>query len=309
VGGRVEDRDGIGGSGQLRCYEVSRYHCAVWDSGKLWGNRLLNFFKMNSQPSAGDVSHTLGVACRPTLVFVVAFALNVTPHKIVHALTGYLLGFNSTVFQMWVNPDAAEAARWQTVLIAGSGPFFSLTVGAVSWLIYKHGFAERPAGLGFLMVSIVGIYSFLGPLAGTALGGDFHIVFTSLNVAATFGYLTSTIGFLLLPIFMYYSGRELFRWVPSEFGRVKVVVCAAVVPWVVGTAILLLVYWPLPRFLIGSMVAGSVFWVFAVLGGALSPSSRRPAETLSSFTRSDLVLSIVALTMVRLLVTGIRLVH
>jgi len=150
---------------------------------------------MNSQLPKGDFSHSLGVACRPTLVFVVAFALNVTPHEIVHAITGYLLGFNSTVFQMWVNPDAAEAARWQAVLIAGSGPFFSLTVGAVSWLIYKRAFTERPAGLGFLMMSIVGIYSFLGPLAGTALGGDFHIVFTFLNVAATFGYLTSAFGF------------------------------------------------------------------------------------------------------------------
>ncbi|HXE34520.1 MAG TPA: hypothetical protein VN087_11445 [Verrucomicrobiae bacterium] len=264
---------------------------------------------MNSQQPKGDVSHSLGVACRPTLVFVVAFALNVTPHEIVHAITSYLLGFNSTVFQMWVNPDAAEAARWQTVLIAGSGPFFSLTVGAVSWLIYKRSFTERPAGLGFLMMSIVGIYSFLGPLAGTAFGGDFHVVFTFLNVAVAFGYLTSAIGFLLLPIFMYYSGGELFRWVPSEFGRAKAIVCATVAPWVVGTAILLLVYWPLPRFLIGSTVVGSVFWAFAVLGAALRFSSRRPAEILASFTRTDLILMIAVLTMVRLLATGVRLVH
>jgi hypothetical protein len=264
---------------------------------------------MSSPPLKADVSPSWGVACRPTLLFVVAFALNVTPHEVVHAITSYWLGFNSTVFQMWVNPDAAEAARWQAVLIAGSGPFFSLTVGAVSWAIYKRSFTERPAGLGFLMMSIVGIYSFLGPLAGTALGGDFHVVFTSLNVAAVFGYLTSAIGFLLLPIFMYYNGKELVRWVPSEFGRAKAVACATVAPWVVGTALLLLVYWPLPRFLIGPTVAGSVFWVFAALGAALGFSSRRPVETISSFTCSDLLLTIVALAMVRLLVNGIRLSH
>jgi hypothetical protein len=264
---------------------------------------------MNIQLSKGDFSHSLGVACRPTLVFVVAFALNITPHEIVHAITSYLLGFNSTVFQMWVNPDAAEAARWQIVLIAGSGPFFSLMVGALSWLIYKRGFTEPPAGLGFLMMSIVGIYSFLGPLAGTALGGDFHIVFTFLNVAAAFGYLSSAIGFLLLPIFMYYSGRELIRWVPGEYRRAKAVACATVMPWVIGTAIVLLVYWPLPRFLIASTIAGSLFWVFAVLGAALSFSFRRPAEILSSFTRTDLILTIAAVTMVRLLAPGIRLVH
>jgi hypothetical protein len=59
----------------------------------------------------------------------VAFALNVTLHEIAHAITGYWLGFNSTVFQMWVNPDSAEAAPWQLAIIALSGPVFSLTVG------------------------------------------------------------------------------------------------------------------------------------------------------------------------------------
>jgi hypothetical protein len=61
---------------------------------------------------------------------VVAFALNVTPHEIVHAITSYLLGFNSTVFQMWVNPDSAEAMPRQLAIITVSGPLFSLAVGA-----------------------------------------------------------------------------------------------------------------------------------------------------------------------------------
>ena len=99
------------------------------------------------------------------------------------------------------------------------------------------------------------------------------------------------------------------RWVPREFGRAKAIVCATVAPWLVGTALLLLIYWPLPRFLIGSTVAGSAFWVFAVVGAALGFSSRRPGEILSSFTRPDIILTIAALTMVRLLANGIRLAH
>jgi hypothetical protein len=55
---------------------------------------------MSTQPLKSDASPSWGVACRPTLLFVVAFALNVTPHEVVHAVTSYLLGFNSTVFQM-----------------------------------------------------------------------------------------------------------------------------------------------------------------------------------------------------------------
>jgi hypothetical protein len=105
---------------------------------------------MSSQPLKYDVSSRRGVSCRPTLRFVVAFALNVTPHEIVHAITSYLLGFNSTVFQMWVNPDSAEAMPRQLAIITVSGPLFSLAVGAVCWMLYRRRFGDRPFGLTFL---------------------------------------------------------------------------------------------------------------------------------------------------------------
>jgi hypothetical protein len=264
---------------------------------------------MSSQPPKSDVSSSWGVSCRPTLLFVVAFALNVTPHEIVHAITSYLLGFNSTVFQMWVNPDSAEAAPRQLAVIAVSGPLFSLTVGAVCCVLYQRRFRDRPSGLAFLMIAMVGIYSFLGPLAGAALGGDFHTAFTFLHIPTPVDYLTSATGFILLPSFMFHMGKELLRWTPREFDRAKAVACTTLAPWLLGTLLLLLVYWPLPGFLIGSTLGGSAFWAFAVLGAALGFPTRRPAEAISSFTRSDLILTIVTLAMVRLLVNGIRLTH
>jgi len=264
---------------------------------------------MNIPPAKSDVSNVWGVTCRPTLLFVVAFALNVTPHEIVHAITSYWLGFNSTVFQMWVNPDSAVAMPSQLAIIALSGPLFSLSVGVACWLLYQRRFRERPSGLAFLMMAIVGIYSFLGPLAGAALGGDLHIAFTFLHISTTLSYLASAIGFILLPAFMYGMGRELLRWAPREFGRAQAVVSITLAPWLLGTVLLLLVYWPLPRFLAWSTLAGSAFWVFAVLGAAFGFPTSRTAERISPFTHSDLILTIAALTMVRLLVNGIRLAH
>jgi len=264
---------------------------------------------MSSLPLKSDVSSSWGVCCRPTLLFVVAFALNVTPHEVVHAITSYLLGFNSTVFQMWVNPDSAEASPNQLAIIAVSGPLFSLLVGAVCLLLYQRRFRERPSGLAFLMMALVGIYSFLGPLAGAALGGDLHIAFTFLDIPRTVAYLASAIGFVLLPCFMYYIGRDLLRWAPRDFSRAKAVSCTTLAPWLLGTSLILLLYWPLPRFLVGSTIGGSAFWVFAVLGAALGFPAKGPAETSSSFTRSDLILAIAALVLVRLLAHGIRLAH
>jgi hypothetical protein len=235
---------------------------------------------MNHPFPESDILHIGGVACRPTLLFVVAFALNVTPHEVVHAITSYLLGFDSSVFQMWVNPDSAEATPRQLALIAVSGPLFSLTVGLVCWILFQRRSRDSPSGLAFLMMAIVGIYSFLGPLAGAAFGGDFHVAFTFLHFPKPVGYLISAMGFILLPAFMLYMGRELLRWPPLEFSCAKAVACTTLVPWLVGTLLLLLVYWPLPGFLVVSMLGGSVFWVFAVLGATLSFPTKWPAEAI-----------------------------
>jgi hypothetical protein len=65
---------------------------------------------MLSEPSSPPSSHnTWSAACRPTLLFITAYALSATPHEAVHATVAYLFGFSSTLFQLWVNPDPAPA--------------------------------------------------------------------------------------------------------------------------------------------------------------------------------------------------------
>lgn len=262
-----------------------------------------------SAQSPSNAPNAWGIACRPTVLFVAAYALSITPHEVVHALTSYLLGFNSTLFQMWVNPDSSEATSKQIAVIAAAGPVFSLAVGLVCLALYQRPFRRRPSGLMWLMMALVGIYCFLGPVVGAALGGDFHVVLTSLGASKMVGYVASAIGLVALPCFMLFMGKELLRWAPRDFGRVKAVACTTAAPALIGPLIVLLVYWPLPGFLVSSTIGGNVFWVFAVAGAAFCFSPQRSGEITPSFTRSDLILSIVAVSMVRLLVHGVRLAH
>jgi hypothetical protein len=266
---------------------------------------------MNSRSpqSPPNVPNAWGVACRPTLLFVAAYALSITPHEGVHALTSYLLGFSSTLFQMWVDPDPARATSRQLATIAAAGPVFSLAVGVTCWLLYQRRFRRKPVALMFLMLAMVGVYSFLGPLAGSALGGDFNLAFTLLDVRKPVRYVASAMGFVLLPWFMFFMGGKLVGWAPSNFGRAKAVGCTTVAPWLIGTALILLIYWPLPSFLIGSTLGGSAFWLFAVVGAIFKFSTPRPAETTSSFTGWDFMITFVAVAVVRLLVNGVRLTH
>jgi hypothetical protein len=211
---------------------------------------------------------------------------------------------------MWVNPDAASATPIQLALIAAAGPIFSLTVGVISWLLYKKKMYKwKPVGFFFLMMAMVGIYSFLGPVAGAAVGGDFNIALAFLGIPRIIQVGASATGLVLLSLFMFFIGRELSWWAPHSFGRTKNVVYTTVAPWLVGTVFILLIYWPLPRFLIASTLFSSVFWVFAVMGATFGFSRRGTAHPTPSLTGPDLIVIVAALIMVRVLTHGIRLAH
>jgi hypothetical protein len=257
-----------------------------------------------SAPPAG-----FGVAVRPTLLFVAAYSLSISPHEAVHALVGYILGFNSTLFQMWVDPDAASATPLQLAAIAAAGPLVSLAVGLTCWLLYKKIYRSKPSGLFFLMMAIVGVYSFLGPMVGAAFAGDFNNALRFMAVSRTIQYAISALGTALLSVFMFFIGMELSGWGPQSFGRAKNVISTTVAPWLIAPFFIILLYYPLPRPLIASTFGGSVFWTFAVIGAAVGSSGTRPDRAISALTRFDVIAIIVAIAMVRTLAHGVRLAH
>jgi hypothetical protein len=250
----------------------------------------------------------IGAALRPTLLFVASYALTITPHEASHALYAYSLGFNSTLFQMWVDPDAAAASARQLAGIASAGPVFSLTVGLTCGLFYLRLYRHKPAGLFWLMMAMAGIYAFLGPAATAAFGGDFHAAFRFLGISAVSEWIVSAIGIMLLAAFMFRFGEEMMRWAPSGYGRGTAIICTTVAPWLLGLPLIIAIYWPLPRMLVISTISGSAFWLFAVLGatfGAPQPGLGQPA----AFRGMDLFVLALAVIMVRLLAHGLRIAH
>ena len=261
----------------------------------------------SSAPAATNRLRHFSTAARPTILFLAAFAFNISPHEAVHAIVAYFFGFSSTLFQMWVNPDAATATSSQVAAIAASGPIFSLIVGITGWLLYVR-YKQKPSGLFFLMFAIVGIYSFLGPTGAAAFGGDFHTALQALDVSKGVQYGASIAGIVFLASFMFLMGRELAAWAPPEFAPLKTVAATTVSPWIIGTLLTLIIYWPLPGFLVGSTVSGSGFWLFAVIGAALKArSTSRHLGSVIPLGRFDLILTATAIAMVRILALGLRL--
>jgi hypothetical protein len=220
-----------------------------------------------------------------------------------------MLGFSSTLYQMWVNPDAAAATPRQLVAIAVAGPIFSLTLGLIGSVLYLWRYSRRPSGLLFLMLAIVGFYLFLGPVAAAAFGGDFNVALRSAGASKLLMNVISVVGVLILPTMMYFMGKELSSWAPPWFSRSKAVLCTTVGPWLIGTFLITLVYLPLPKFLIAPNFVGSGFWAFAVIGASLSKRTMPAVRPIRSLTRADLIVTAAAFLMVRLLVHGVRLAH
>ena len=247
------------------------------------------------------------MAARPSILFATAFALVTTPHEAAHALTAYSLGFNVSLFKMWVNPDAASATPWQSFVIAVAGPIFSLLVGLSSWVLYRLRFKQNRSGLLFLMLAIVGTYLFLGPMAAVAFGGDFNVAFRATSVPPLIADAVSALGLIVLSTFMGFMGRELFGWAGEGGSRSKSVLMMTVAPWLFGTLLVSLIYWPLPRFIVGSNVVGSVFWLFAVAGATFCKSPPLNENAGSPLTLPDLIVTLLAVGLVLSTTNGIRM--
>jgi hypothetical protein len=250
-----------------------------------------------------------GAFARPTLVFVAAYALCISPHEAMHALVAYALGFNARLFQMWVDPEASTASATAVAAIAAAGPLFSLIEGLICLFLYRRMEGTAPSRLVLLMIALVGIYSFLGPLAAAALGGDFHVALNAVSIPHSIQTVLTVIGFIALPCWMFYMGRELIRFAPSGSSRVAAISATTLAPWFLGVVLIILLYWPLPKFLIGSTITGSAFWLFAVIGAWAAFGRAPPNAPSIGFSRADLIALVAAILLVRGLALGIHLAH
>jgi len=260
-------------------------------------------------PNPSSVSADFAVVARPSFLFAAAFALSISPHELAHGLVAFFLGFDVTLYQMWVYPEAASARPSQLVLIALAGPLFSLLSGLLYAALYVRRYRNSPPGLIFLFLSSISLYSFLGPLVGAAFGGDFNAAARFLSIPWPALLVFSILGAIALPVFLFFVGRELSRWAPPRLSRWQNVLCTVLAPWILGTSISLWLYRPLPQYLQNSSLFGSAFWLFAVLGAALGYPRRRPAPVSPAFIPADYALFAAALLIVRALVQGIHLSH
>lgn len=195
-----------------------------------------------------------------TLVFVLAGMLATTAHEISHFVASLVLGEKPTLFPTFTRlTDNISSSH--LLLIAATGPLFSLISGLLLiWLCRDWGrgfmrlfwlwfaFLSAQIGFGYFFASII------------SQSGDTGLVLASLHApwpvyAAAFLFGAAG-SWLLLP-------RLWARSVSPLVADKKAFNQAGMYPWLLGTAVLLVIY-----FIIGAVIAGGnvdLFGLFAIL--------------------------------------------
>jgi hypothetical protein len=220
---------------------------------------------------------------RRSLWFASAYTLVIIVHETAHALTGRALGFETTLYQFWVNTEPAAGSTATGRSAYGvAGPTVSLLLGIAAWLAYRNrGIRASAAAMPLVYLAAFGIGNFFGNLMSAAFIGDFSNVSNWLGLPRSARIAISIFGAIGLIAVMVVVGRELRRWTPAGATRAHAVLTAVVLPVLIGTALIILVNQPvpIPGFAM-ARVGESAFWLFAAAGTfmAAPPSVEKRAD-------------------------------
>ncbi len=254
-------------------------------------------------------SPTEPATCVQTIVrcvalFVAGYTINGTLHEWTHALTARALGVPATIFHFYANIDEVHATDIQLALIAVTGPLFSLALGTAFWLAFKRGTAvRRPL---FFYLATFGINIFLGNLASISFVGDFSRAARLLGVPVLARHAITGCALLSLAVFMFWVGRELRDGVPSPANSLGTALCLVVLPTLIGTALVIVIYLPMPPRFISATAGSSAVWLFTAIGVfARRTPSQPPARAATVWL--ELVVAALAALAVRALIPGVQL--
>ena len=250
---------------------------------------------------------TIKVSFKPAVLFFSANALSYPLHEMFHALTAYSLNVNSTLYHFYVDIDHTRTSVYDKVLIAVAGPILSSVFGLLFWVAYKK-CKNSTYKLFMFYAAIAGISIFLGNVFSTAFAGDFHTAARLMRFSFRLQTFVTLTGLILLSIFMYRVGKEFlffsFTGVTTFRGVIK---SFLLIPWILGTPLLILCFLPLPNYFITGMISSSIFWVIPVVSAVINRKKVKPVEYISpTLNYIDIILVLFSILVVRSLIYGVR---
>ena len=243
-------------------------------------------------------------ALRPIVLFAATYMIVGIIHELTHALVAYAFHIPSTLFHFAANIDRTHGTLNQHAVVSVAGPLLVLAIGLLSWGVYMSTRNSR-LGLPFLYFVMFGVGTFFGNVMSTAFVGDFSRLALTLQLPMTVRYSASVLGMLLLCGLSFLIGMELRRWAPVGVSATKAMIGMVAVPAVIGTAIVLVIFLPLPSNFAYARIAESSFWIAAAVGMLVSRKRQTFNRRTLDLGWADIALLLVAALLVRLMASGI----
>jgi len=259
---------------------------------------------LRTDSDTGSLTKWKAWGFRPIVLFAATYMIVGILHELTHALVAYAFRIPSTLFHIAVDLDRTQGTLNQRAIIGVAGPLFALGIGLFSWGAYT-GARNSRLGLPLLYLVMFGVGTFFGNLTSTAFVGDFSRLALTLQLPMTVRYSASVLGVLLLCGLSFVIGMELRRWTPVGVSAAKAMIGIVVLPTIVGTAIVLLIFLPMPSAFAYARIAESSFWIAAAVGTLVSRKHPTDSRRKLNVAWADFALLLVAALLVRLMVTGI----
>lgn len=196
----------------------------------------------------------LYVILNSTILYTITFLITTIIHECSHALLGMLYGSDPVLHHNYVEHfSISHLSVMQQVIISLAGPIASLIQGLLAGWAYLNTQKQRPLHLFLLWFSVLGFSNFFGYLMTGPLfqAGDIGKVFLLLRfplfTQIIFAVLGATILFViaykLTVPFLQFSYRH--KWVADQQSRMKFSFNIIILPWIMGSAIVTILYLPI----------------------------------------------------------------
>lgn len=216
-----------------------------------------------------------------TLMYVLTFTVTTVLHELAHAIAGLVQGGSPVLYHTYVAHEPMTPR--QEVITTAAGPLFSLVQGVAFIGVFSY-FNRSSAliQLFILWMGLHGLINFFGYLISTPFSahGDLGMVADYLNLGVVAKIALCALGMAANWMIGLISPRAFLQLAPSfdlistEAGRMSHIFHIAVMPWLLGTIVIIASRIPSPYLV--SLLYPVMSGLFSLLAweksGAVAPA-------------------------------------
>ena len=196
----------------------------------------------------------LNIILNSAVLYILAFLLTTIIHELSHAFFGLLNNSDPILYHNAVHHLSTDLLSIkQQLIIALAGPVASLLQGIIIGIVFLKTRKQGLLSLFLLWFSVLGFINFLGYLMTGPIfkNGDIGKVFLLLNSPLFLQIMIALIGAAIL-LFIAYKLTSPFlnfsyekKWVESKKARKNFSFLIIILPWLIGSFIVTLLYLPI----------------------------------------------------------------